>query len=145
MVEIDVVLSDEVPSEGFTGLCEVMQIGAVVATTGGTRALGIQRFEGELVDASAHLEETSRGEGASALSDLGRDDAIEHVHATAHGFEDIDWHADAHEVAGSVLWQEARGECADLLSGFAFFADGEATDRESVEWHPDQGRGAFCS
>ena len=80
-------------------LGQMMQIGAGIARAGGAGAGGIELFLGEFVNAAAQLQKAARGESAAALRDLRGDDAVEHVDAAMHGFEDVERRADAHEIA----------------------------------------------
>ena len=135
VIEVKIVLPEQLPAEGFARLGEVMQVSAGVARAGRAGAGGIELFLGEFVNAAAHLQKAARGEDGAALRHLRRHDAIEHVHAAMHRFEDIERRADAHEVARLVVRQKLRGEFAQVLALALAFADRESADGESVERH----------
>lgn len=122
-----------------------MEISARVAGAGRASALGIERVVGEFVNATAQLQIPARGKGAAALRDLSRDDAIEHVHAAMHGFEDIERRADAHEVAWTICRQKLRGEFAHVLALVLGLAHGQPADREPIERHRAKSFGALAA
>jgi hypothetical protein len=140
---MDVVFAQELPSERLARLGQVMQISAGVARTGRTSAGGIKFLFGEFVNAAAHLQKTARGEDGAALRELRGHDAIEHVHATMNGFEEIKRRADAHEVPRLVLRQKLRGEFAHVFALALALPHRESTDGEPVERHFAQDCDAF--
>ena len=137
------MLAEELPAEVLAALREVMQVGPRVARTGRAGAERIERGVGEFVHASAQLQKSARRESGPALRDLRGDDAIKHVHAAVHGFEDVERRADAHEVARAIKREKLCGEFAGVLAFAAALADGEAADGESIEWHLREPRRAL--
>ena len=90
VVKIDVVLPDELPAEVLVALRKVMQISAGVARTRGAVAEWIEFVLGKFIHTATQLQKPARCEGAAALRDLCGDDAVEHVHAAMHCFEQIE-------------------------------------------------------
>ena len=144
VVEMDVVFPEELPAERLARLRQVMQISAGVARAGRTSAGRIEFLFGEFVNAAAHLQKAARGKNRAALGELRGHDAIEHVHATMDGFEQIERRADAHEIARLVLRQKLRGEFAHVFALALALSHREATDGEPVEGHFAQDRRAFA-
>ncbi len=67
-------------------------------------------------------------ERATVATDAGRHRAVEHIGAQRDHAEELGRGADAHDVAGLVLWQQRRDE-ADLMEHVLFgFADADAAD-----------------
>ena len=97
-------------------LREMVEISARVARTRRAAALGIQRFVGKFIDAAPQLQIAARGEGRAALRDLRGDDAVEHVHAAMHRFENVERCADAHEVARAVVREELREDVCEFTA-----------------------------
>ena len=108
VVEMEVVLSEELPAERLRAFGQMMEIRARVARAGRAGAVRIQLLLRAFVNAAAQLEKPARGESRAALRELRRHDAIEHVDAAMNGFEDIERRADAHEVARLVVRQQLR-------------------------------------
>ena len=142
VVKGDVVVGEELPAEGFVALNQVVDVGARVGAAGGAGAAGVEWFFGEFIHGAAAVDFAVRGEGGAALGELGGDDAIEHVHAAVHGFEDVDRGAHAHEVAGQVFGQLGGDDAGELVALGVGFADGEAADGEAVEGEAAQVVGA---
>ena len=135
VVKIDVVLPDELPAEVFVALREVMQIRTRVARTRGAVAERIEFVLGEFINAATQLQKPTRSERAASLSDLCGNDAVKHVHAAMHCFEQIERRAYAHEVAREILREKLRGEFASVLTLAAALADCKAADGVSIERH----------
>ena len=144
VVEVDVVLAEKLPAEGFPGFREVVEVGARIPPAGRAVARRIELLLGEFIDAAPQLQVAARGENPAPLRDLRRDDAVEHVHAPVHRLENVEWRAHAHEVARLVLWQKARRERARVLALAFPLADRKPSDRESVETHLRQAQRAFA-
>ncbi len=138
VIEVNVMLAEQLPAEGFLCLGEMVEIGAGIARASRARAGGVELVLGELVNAAPQLQESARGEGASALGDLRGNDAVEHVHAAMHGFQDVERRADAHEVARLVAGQEFRAQGAHVLALALSLSDREPADRKAVECHPGE-------
>ena len=135
MVKIDIVLPDELPAEVFVALREVMQISAGVACTRGAVAERIEFVLGKFIHAATQLQKPARSERAASLSDLRGDDAVKHVHAAMHCFEQIERRAYAHEVAREILREKLRGEFASVLPLAPALTDCEPPDGVSIERH----------
>jgi len=96
VVKINIVLPEQLPAERFPGLGQVVQVGARIA---GARRAGASRVKRRIrafVNAPAQLQVAARGEDATPLRHLGRDDAVEHIHAPVDGFQNIERCTDSH-------------------------------------------------
>src|SRR3954447_24051086 len=112
-----------------------MQIGARIARAGWTKAIGIKLLLREFVNTAPQLQKAARRKGTTTLRDLRRDDAIKHINAAMHRFENVEGRADAHQVAWLVLWQQIGRKCADVFALIFLFADGKASNGETIERH----------
>ncbi len=145
VIKVDVMFAEQLPAERFRAFRQVMEIGARITGTGRAAAFGVELLLREPVNAAPHLQEPARGENSPALRELGRHDAVKHVHAAMDRLEQIERRAHAHEVARFVRGQQLGGEGADIFP-FAFaFAHGQTADGVAVEGHLAEGGGAFAA
>ena len=96
-------------------------------------ALRIERRFVEFVARSRHPEFAVRRKNRAALRELRRDDAIKHIHAAMHRFQNINRRANAHEVARQIFREKIGHEAGEFVALRMRFADGESADGESVE------------
>ena len=97
-------------------------------------ALGTRSSNGKSWDLSGQVLANLAALGIEHLIAIGGD-AIKHIDAAVDCFEDVEWSADAHEVAGLVLGQEFRREGASVFALTFFFADCETANGEAIKWH----------
>ena len=76
----------------------MMQISARVLAAGLAPAIGVERLFAQFIYGAAQLEFSMRGEDNSALGQLRWDNAVEHVDAAVHAFENVDGRAHAHQI-----------------------------------------------
>ena len=127
-VEGEVVDGANLQGEQLLRLIEVVEIGACVGLVDVACAAGVDGREVVGPLGVAHVERALGGEEHGVAAVARRHDAVEHVDAEADGFEDVGGCAYAHEVAWSVLGQDAVDEFNHLVHDVGRFAHGQASD-----------------
>ena len=84
VIKIYVMLPQQLPSQGLFGLCQVMEVGAIVPCASRTTAFWIQRFIRGFVNPAPQLQKAARSERSTALRHLGGNDAVKHVHSAVN-------------------------------------------------------------
>ena len=133
VIEREVVNTQQLPAKVLVRFDEMMEIGARVVLAGVAMASGIKRLFREFVCAASQSDFALRSKRDSALCELGGDDAIKHIHATMHGFEDVNGGADSHEITWTIHRHMLGREVCESVALFVGFADREPADRETVE------------
>ena len=121
----------------------MVEVRARVMLAGMAVAFGVDRFLGEFVHGATEMKFTVRGKRRAALRELRGNDAVEHVDAAVHGFENIDRCAHAHQVTGQMGGQLFSHHTGELVAFVMRFADREAADGNAVERQLAQKRGAL--
>ena len=132
-VEMQVVDGRKRPAERFFCLEEVAQVGAAVVAAAVAVAFGIEREVVAVGEFRALVAEHSpAGVNEAVLGVFRGQDAVEHVHATLHKFEQVPRSADTHHVAGAVLGQIVCAKVRNFVHDFDGFAHGESAHRVAV-------------
>lgn len=142
MVEVQIVLTDEIPTEILVGLRQMVQVRARVHPTCLAFARRIERIFVELVDAAIDMNFASRRKRGAAFRKIRRNDTIEHVDAPVNGLEQIERRTDAHQVARLIFRHQRRRQLAEIFALRFRFTDRESADRITVEVHRAQRLGA---
>ena len=92
----------ETRSQDFTAFHEVPKIGETVVLAGVAATFRVGRRGVIGVTSMPELDRTARCVQLAVARMSRRDDAVEHVHATAYGLDDVQGQADAHEVTRRI-------------------------------------------
>src|SRR5688572_27071334 len=103
VVEMNVVFAEQLPPERLARLGQMVEISSRVTRAGRAIAGRIEFFLRVFVNAAPHLQEAAGSEDRTALRELRRHDAIEHVHAAVNSFENIKRCAHSHQIARLVV------------------------------------------
>ena len=116
MIEENVMLAEELPSQSLFALREVVQVGAIVTSASRAGAVGVQRLLRALINTTPHLKESARREASTALRHLRWDDTVKHIHPAMNGLKNVERCADPHEITRPILWQQLSGELTRVLT-----------------------------
>ena len=130
-VEREVVDAGYLHRQEFLCLEQVVQVGL-----GGhavdVASVWVHRTEVHLPFLVAHVHRTIIGEEHRIAAVAGWHDAVEHIHTTLDGFQDILRSTHTHQVARLVLWQNLVHHLNHLIHHLGRFSHGKTADGISV-------------
>ena len=97
-----VMIAEAARGEDLARLVEVTKVGAAVAGTYLALAFLIERPQIGLEARVLQVYLSPLGVGCTIPAEASGEDAVEEVHASGHGLDDVGGLADSHEVTGAV-------------------------------------------
>lgn len=143
--EANVVDGEEGGAEGFAALQKVMEVGTSVVLAGVAVAIcfdgckivgepGVFEIDAFFFGVTLGSLADAPDEGVAVTSESSGGDAVKDIYAASHTFDEVDWFADAHEVAEFVGREVGCGIVDGFVHvGLTFVVVGDATDGVAVE------------
>jgi len=142
-IEMQIVQSEQLPALGLMHAIEMKQISDGVGLAGIAGTCGIDRPLHALIRGAPQIAPAETGECNPLPRQRRRQNAIEHIDAAMHGFEQIAGRAHSHEISRPILGQPLGHGGRAVLARRHGFAHREAADGKAVEGQLGNGARAF--